>query len=132
MKKPGAGTKRILVVEDELAICDLCQRVLTGEGFEVDIAVNGKVALDMIEEQQYDLYLLDIKLPEMNGRELYQWLKEKHPKQISKVIFTSGSVLGKGTQLFIEQTSRPFLPKPFTPDELRTVVRETLKRIKND
>jgi len=127
MKKPVA--KRILVVEDEPAICSLCRRVLTDEGFEVDIAANGKVAQDMVEEKQYDLFLFDIKLPVMNGRELYQWLKEKHPKQISKVIFTSGSVLGEDTQLFIEQTGRPFLPKPFTPDELEAIIRETVKEV---
>jgi len=129
MKNPGGKVKRVLVVEDEPAICELCQRVLTGEGFEVDIAVNGKVAQDMSEEKQYDLFLFDIKLPVMNGQELYQWLKEKHPKQISKVIFTSGSVLGEDTQLFIDQTGRPFLPKPFTPDELKTIVTETLKEV---
>ena len=128
MKTPDTNVKRILVVEDEPAICRLCQIVLVGEGFEVDIAVNGKVAQDMIEEKQYDLFLFDIKLPVMDGRELYQWLKEKHPKQISRVIFTSGSVLSEDTQLFIEQTGRPFLPKPFTPDELQTIVSDTLKQ----
>ncbi len=46
MKRQDTGTKRILVVEDEPAICALCQRVLTREGFEVDIAVNGKEAQD--------------------------------------------------------------------------------------
>ena len=129
METPESDVKRILVVEDEPAICDLCQKVLTGEGFEVDIAPNGKVAQGMIEDRQYGLFLFDIKLPVMNGRELYQWLKGEHPEQISKVIFTSGSVLGKDTQLFIEQTDRPFLPKPFTPDELRTIVKEALKEV---
>ena len=129
MEKPSAGVKRILVVEDEPAICELCQRVLSNEGFQVDIAVNGKIAQDMIEKKQYNLFLFDIKLPVINGRELYQWLKEEHPKQISKVIFTSGSVLGKDTQLFVEQTGRPFLPKPFAPDDLKAIVRETLEEI---
>ncbi len=122
------NTKRILLVEDETVICELCQRVLSGEGFEVKIAANGKVAQDMIEEKQYDLFLFDIMLPVMNGRELYQWLKREHPKQISKVIFTSGSVLGEDTQLFIEQTGRPFLPKPCTPDELKAIVGEALRK----
>ena len=130
MKTTDANVRRVLVVEDEPAICELCQRVLTGEGFEVDIAVNGKVAQDMSEEKQYDLFLFDIKLPVMNGQELYQWLKEEHPKQISKVIFTSGSVLGEDTQLFIEQTGRPFLLKPFTCDELKVIVRENLEEVK--
>lgn len=129
MKTPESDVKRILVVEDEPAIDELCRKVLSKEGFEVDIAVNGKVAQGMIKKQQYDLFLVDIRLPVMNGRELYQWLKEKHPKQISKVIFTSGSVLGEDTQLFIEQTGRPFLPKPFTSAELIAIVRETLKQI---
>jgi len=80
MKNIGVGAKRILIVEDEPAISDVCRRVLTGEEFEVDIAVNGKVAQDMLEERQYDLCLLDIRTPTMNGIELYQWLKEKHPQ----------------------------------------------------
>ncbi len=129
MKNSGTTANRILLVEDEPAICELCDIILTGEGFKVDIAANGKVAQDMIEKKQYDLFLFDIKLPVMNGQELYQWLKGEHPKQISKVIFTSGSVLGEDTQLFIEQTGRPFLPKPFTLDDLKAIVRETLKEV---
>ena len=130
MKTTDANVRRVLVVEDEPAICELCQRVLTGEGFEVDIAANGKLAQDMIEKKQYAIFLVDIKMPVMGGKELYQWLKEEHPKQISKVIFTSGSVLGEDTQLFIEQTGRPFLPKPFTPDDLKAIVRENLEEVK--
>ncbi len=129
MKAPESDVKRILVAEDEPEICQLCPRILSGEGLEVDIAANGKIGQEMIEEKQYNLFLIDIKLPVMNGRELYQWLKEEHPKHISKVIFTSGSVLGEDTQLFIGQTGRPFLPKPFTPDELKTIIRETLKEV---
>ncbi len=132
MKTPERDVKRILVVEDEPSIYALCQRVLTQEGFEVDITVNGKAAQDMIEKHKYSLLLLDIKMPVMGGRELYQWLKEEHPKQISKVIFSSGSVMSEDTRLFLVQTGRPFLPKPFTPDELKTIVRETLKQIEND
>ncbi len=129
MAKPDTHTKRILVVEDEPAICDLCRRVLTGEGFEVDIAVNGKMAQDMIEKKQYALFLVDIKMPAMNGKELYQWLQEKHPQLTSQVIFSTGSVMGKDATTFIEQSGRPFLPKPFTPDELKDIVRETLKEV---
>ena len=128
MKTPDISAKKILIVDDEPAICDLSQRALHGKGFEVDIAVNGKVAQDMIANKQYALLLFDIRTPEMNGIELYQWLEEKHPQLVSKVIFTTGSVLGKDTMTFIEQTGRPFLPKPFIPEELRDIVRETLKQ----
>jgi len=129
MKKPGAGAKRILIVEDEPAISDVCRRILTGEGFEMDIAVNGKVAQDMLEEKQYDLCLFDIRTPEMDGKELYQWLKEKHPQQASRVIFTTGDVMSGDTQSFLEQAGRPFLPKPFTPAQLKAIMREALKEV---
>jgi len=130
MNNSGAGVKRILVVEDESAISQVCQKVLTSEGFEVDIAINGEVALDMIEEKQYDLCLIDIRTPVMNGKELYLWLEEKHPKLASRVIFTTGDVMGGGdTQIFLEQAARPFLPKPFTPDELRAIVKQSLRQV---
>lgn len=129
MKNLSAGVKRILVVEDEPTICELCRRILADEGFTVDIAVNGKLAQDIIEKQQSDLYLLDIKLPVMTGKELYQWLQEKHPQLISRVIFISGSVVSGDTQSFLEQAGRPFLPKPFTTDELKAIVTKTLKEV---
>ncbi len=129
MENLSADVKRILIVEDEPAICDVCRRVLTSEGVEVDIAVNGKVAQDMLEAKQYDLCLFDIKTPIMNGKELYQWLKEKHPQQASRVIFTTGDVMGGDTQSFLEQADRPFLPKPFTPDQLKAIMRDALKEV---
>ena len=129
MKTPDGSVKRVLVVEDEPAISDVCRRVLISEGFEVDIAVNGMIAQDMIEEKQYDLCLIDMRTPSMNGKELYQWLEEKHPRLASRVIFTSGDVMAEDTQSFLEQAARPFLPKPFAPDELKAIVKETLRQM---
>ena len=130
MKEPGAGAKTILVVEDEPAISEVCRRVLSSEGFRVDIAANGLVAQNMIEERQYDLCLIDIRTPQMNGKELYQWLKEKHQPLAGRVIFTTGDVMSGDTEAFLEQAACPFLPKPFTPDELKAIVREALNRQK--
>lgn len=125
----SADKKRILVVEDEPVISNICLRVLTDEGFEVDIAVNGRVAEDMIEKSCYDLCLIDIRTPVMNGKQLYRSIIEKHPELGSRVIFTTGDVLGGDTKNFLEQSDRLFLPKPFAPDELKAVVREALNRI---
>jgi len=122
----GVGTKRALVVEDEPPISEVCRRVLISEGFEVDIAANGKVAQDMLKEKQYDLCLVDIRTPTMSGMELYKWLKEKHPQMAGRVIFTTGDLMSGNTQSFVEQTGRPFLSKPFAPSELQAVARETL------
>ena len=83
----------------------------------------------MLREKDYDLCLIDIRTPVMNGKQLYQCIQEKHPKLIDKVIFTTGDVTSGDTQSFLELTGRPFLLKPFTPDELRTIVRETLRQI---
>ena len=129
MKNSDTGVKRILVVEDEPAICEVCRRVLTDEVFEVDIAANGRVAQDILGERDYDLCLIDIILPEVNGKQLYQFMEEKYPEVISRVIFTTGDVVGSDTQSFIELARRPFLPKPFTPDELRAMVRKTLRQL---
>ena len=123
------ATKRILVVEDELSIGNMCRRVLTREGYEVDIAVNGRVAQDMIEEKQFSLYLVDIRMPKMNGIELYQWLQKKYPQLSDRVIFTTGSVIGGDTMTFVEQSGRSLLPKPFTPNELKVMVKEALKEV---
>jgi len=130
MKNPAAGAKRILIVEDEPAICQICVRVLTSEGFEVDIAVNGSVAKDMLGKEDYDLCLIDIRTPVMNGKQLYQFIIRKHPKLVNGVMFTTGDVMDGYTERFLELTGRPFILKPFTPDGLRTIVRETLSPMK--
>ncbi len=133
MKNPDVSLKRVLVVEDEPVISQVCLRTLTaGGGFEVDIAVNGKVAQDMLGEKDYDICLIDIRTPLMNGKQLYHYISDRYPKLVDGVIFTTGDLLGGDTQGFLEQAGRPFLPKPFTPDELKAIMRETLKEVGND
>jgi DNA-binding response OmpR family regulator len=126
--KNSRGSKRILIVEDEPTIGCVCSEALTGEGFEVDIAANGSIAESMIEEKKYDLFLIDIRTPVMNGKELYQWMTERHPELTDRVIFTTGELLGSASEKFIGESGRPFLPKPFTPDVLRAMVKEATRR----
>jgi len=126
MKDTGGSVNIILVVEDEPAIAQVCRRVLIGEGFEVDSAANGEVAQKMMRKRNYALILIDIRTPVMNGKEFYWRVKEEYPRLVKRVIFTTGDVIGGATKIFLEQSGRPFLPKPFTPDELRAIVRETL------
>lgn len=119
--------KTILIVEDEPAISDVCRRVLEKENLKVDVAANGLIARQMLAEKQYDVFLFDLKTPAMNGKDLYQWLKEQHPEITSRVIFTTGDIVGRDTQTFLEQTGRPFLPKPFTPEELKAIILKALE-----
>jgi DNA-binding response OmpR family regulator len=109
MKDPGASTVRILVVEDEPSISQVCLRVLTAEGFDVDIAENGAKALD--------------------GKRLYRWIVDKRPQLVKGVLFTTGDSVNPDTGIFLERAGRPFLPKPFTLDELKAVVKETLSQV---
>ena len=124
LKGNGQG-KRGLVVEDEPTIARMCLRALGTEGFEVDIASDGKVAQAQLAENgdKYDLCLIDIRTPGMNGIELYQYLKEIGSEMINRVIFTTGDVVNDEIKAFLEETGRPFLPKPFTLDELRSVIK---------
>ena len=130
MKSNSRDIQRALVIEDEPVIARVCHRVLTAEGYHVEIAVNGMVAKDMIGEQKYDLFLSDIRTPEMNGIEFYWYLKKKYPELANRVIFTTGDVLSDDVKAFMmKEPDVPLIPKPFAPDELRVVVRETLERI---
>jgi CheY-like chemotaxis protein len=127
MKQTKGQGQRILVVEDEPSICQVCLRALTAEGFEVDIAVNGAIAGKMLGEKTYDLCLIDIRTPIMNGRELYQYIRDTYPDFSGKIIFTTGDVLDEKLASMLREVERPYLPKPFTPDELKTIVKETLE-----
>ena len=93
----------------------------------MEIAVNGILAQDMIENRQYDICLIDIRTPTMNGTELYQWLQKKYPRLTKQVVFTTGGVMDEEAMAFIEQSGRLFLPKPFTPEELIAIVEKALK-----
>jgi DNA-binding response OmpR family regulator len=127
MKKPGASAGRVLVVEDEPSISQVCARVLGGEGFEVDIAENGAKAQEKLQAKSYDICLIDIMTPVMDGKRLFRWMTEKHPKVVKGVIFTTGDSINPDTKDFLDKAHRPFLPKPFALAELKSVVRETLQ-----
>jgi len=127
VKKPKAKT--ILVVEDEPSICQVCNKVFTKAGYQTDIATNAKIAQGILEVREYDLCLIDIRTPTMNGFELYQWLEEHHPAQAERVIFTSGEIYDKDTEESIKISTRQFLPKPFTIEELKAAVEEFFKKM---
>lgn len=129
MKKSKANVRRILVVEDEPAISHICQRALSSEGFEVAIAENGASAREMLMAGDYDLCLVDIMTPVMNGRQLYEWISRDRPRLSSRVIFTTGSSLSGDIKDFLKKAGRPFILKPFKLDELKRMVNETLRQV---
>ncbi len=120
--------RRILSVEDEPSIRQVCRRTLTSQGYQVDFAQNGVTAESMLMKADYDLLLVDIKTPVMDGKQLYRYIKRRYPELAGRVIFTTGDVINSDTQNFLEKTGRPFLLKPFSPDELKALVGENLRR----
>jgi CheY-like chemotaxis protein len=120
--------KIALVVEDEPVIGLVCRRTLMAEGYEVDIAMNGLIGKQMADMKSYDLCLSDIRTPGMNGIELYRYLEQAHPDLARKVIFTTGDILSGNIEEFLNEVKRPYLAKPFAPDELATVVRKQQRK----
>ena len=123
----GAKGNKVLIVEDEPTIVIVCKRILEGKGFRVDTANNGKAAKESVTKQQYDLLLLDIKLPEISGTEFYAWLRKEYPQISRRVIFMTGSVMESQTIALLERSGQPYLLKPFRPADLVSKIEELFK-----
>ncbi len=115
---------RILIVEDELPISKLIEMNLEDAGYECACAYDGLAAADLIEKNVYDLILLDIMLPGLNGYELFEYIK---PLNIPVIFITAKAALGdrvKGLHLGAED----YIIKPFEVLELLARVEVVLRR----
>lgn len=115
---------RILVVDDEPHVVKSCARMLQLEGFEVEIAISGAEALALYRDRLFDLALVDLKMPDMDGLQLLAALKEHDPKAVV-VIFTA-----YGTKESVVEAlrlgAREFLEKPLDAKTLVATVRRIL------
>jgi DNA-binding response OmpR family regulator len=93
------------------------------------MAENGRVAQQKTQADDYDLILIDLRTPLMNGRELYSYLAEHRPELAARVVFTTGEMLEGESSRFLEESGMPYLAKPFTPDELRDMVKGRLRQL---
>lgn len=114
--------KKILIVDDEREILDMIFDLLHQQGNYVDVASNGKIAWEKIQKQEYDLILCDIKMPQMNGRELYQALKKPNPLYLRKLVFITGDTVSQETSDFLKSSGCPSIQKPFDIEELRQML----------
>ena len=117
---------RILVADDEEIVIQSCLRVLSGGGFQVDAARDGLEALKAIDENGYDVLILDIKMPKMNGMEVLQRVKEAHP-DIDVIMITGLHEIETAVQA-MKLGAFDYLPKPFDPEELELVVARAFER----
>ena len=119
---------RILIADDEEIVIRSCMRILSGGGFEMDSAHNGLEALKKVTEGNFDLLILDIKMPKMNGLEVLQRVKESHP-DIDVIMITGLNEIGTAVKA-MKLGAFDYLPKPFDPEELELVVARALERRK--
>ncbi len=121
-----APSRAILIVDDERDIAEMLSELLTAAGHRVDLATSGNQALRRLAQRSYDVILSDLKMPDLDGPNLYRRLQQTHPHLLDRVIFISGDTLGMGTSEFLAQTGRPLLEKPFVPAELLRLVEQLL------
>ncbi len=125
MTEVEAVAPRILVIDDEERIRDACKMVLEDEGYPVAMADNGGLGLKMIEERHFDVILLDLMMPEISGLEVLPKLRERHPD--TAVIVITGYATVEHSIEAMKKGAFDFIPKPFTPDQLRAVVAKSIK-----
>jgi len=112
--------KRILVADDEESIRWVLSKSLTKQGFEVDLASNGKDALFMSRKQSYDLAVLDIKMPGLSGLELLSKFKEECPLALV-VIMTAESSMNNAVEA-MKRGAYDYLIKPFDLEALDAII----------
>ncbi len=113
-RRKTAG-ENILIVDDEPGIRDILTRILSERGYRTDCASDAKTALTMLTENGYDLFIIDLKLPKISGKKLYETMKKRHLSSIEKVMFITGDTITPSTQDFLDSTGKPYLTKPFNP-----------------
>jgi len=109
----------ILVVDDEEIVSTFLKDMLTQAGHSVEIVNNATDALKDMARDEFDVVLLDIKMPDMSGIELYKEAVKSNPDIAHKVIFITGDVMGKGTGSFLKKEKLPYITKPIDIKKLK-------------
>jgi len=116
----NGNAKKVLVIDDEYFVCKSIMKILDADGVETDIAMSGREGLIKARGSRYDLVLVDVKMPEMNGYAVVRMLKEIHPDV--PVVVISGYNTSHTAEQAVNCGGLEFIPKPFTPEELKNAV----------
>jgi DNA-binding NtrC family response regulator len=117
--------KKILVVDDDKFILSSFQRILTKRGFEVETAESGKQALEKLKHGSFDLALIDVCLPDMNGTDLLKNAKEELKKTV-KIMVTGQPSVETSEKATFEGVAT-YIVKPIKGEELISVINFFLK-----
>jgi CheY-like chemotaxis protein/glycine cleavage system H lipoate-binding protein len=115
----------LLVVDDEEVICQGCRRVLSRQGFQVETANEADVGLTLASERDYDVILLDITMPSMDGIEFLEELRKTKPDV--PVIFITGNPTVSNAASAVRLHAADYITKPFTPEAIVQSVRRHVR-----
>lgn len=119
---------RIIVVDDDKGIRKVLKTILEEEGYVVDTAENGKEAIKKSNAKFYNLALIDIRLPDMEGTKLLSAIKETTPKMV-KIIITGYPSLQNAIEA-VNKDADAYILKPFDMGKVLNKIREHLKKQK--
>ena len=119
------SAKTILIVDDDKSILRTFARILQKNGYEIDAVETGKEALEKADAKKYDLALLDIRLPDMDGTELLAKMKKQLQTTI-KIMITGFPSLETGVKA-LDEGADAYLVKPVKPEELLMLIEEKMK-----
>jgi signal transduction histidine kinase/ActR/RegA family two-component response regulator len=126
----GAG-KTILLVDDEDILLEMIRDDLKRHGYEVLTANNGEMALRELHGEKIDAICCDIKMPGLNGRQLFDWIRATRPQFAQRIVFMTGDVINESLQMFLEQENLGCLNKPFALGDLRAAIKKILRENKS-
>jgi CheY-like chemotaxis protein len=119
-------TKRILVVDDDEMVLMALDELLKPEGYDVQTVGSGKEALQKLEQGAFDLIMLDVIMPEMDGFDLCKRIREKEKFRETPVVFLTAKSREEDRVRGLEAGANLFLSKPISPDKLLGIVSSTL------
>jgi DNA-binding NtrC family response regulator len=116
--------RRILIVDDEEDLRTLLGHVLTSAGYQIDTAADGETALKLLQKQKFDLALLDIQMPNLNGIQVLKYLHQHLPS--TKAIMLTGYADLKHAMEAKEFGARDFIGKPYKLEDILSTVERVL------
>lgn len=118
--------KNILIVDDDKAILRVFTRILQREGYDTQSSENGSQAIEKIASQSFDLVLIDVKLPDMDGTELLKRIHGDTPNTV-KIMITGYPMIEDGIKA-LKWGAVAYVLKPVKPEQLITLIAEKLEQ----
>ena len=110
---PVGDSLHILVVDDEASVRVALQRYLAARGHDVETTASGQDALGLLRGGQYDAVIVDMRMPDLSGEQLFEELRSADREHAERVIFTTGDLVSEQMRRFLDGSGRPCVPKPF-------------------